>query len=558
MKAPFLCASVVAFAVGALSIHVPAASAAETAPQAPVATNLGATSNPFTIIEPSSPEYAALQRLVADGLVKQHAALLKSGRPLTRYEAAVIAAEAINSAKSLMHDGKNSVVTADDVAALRIVYDDVKDNLSALTARVDADETRLAALETGNAKQVAQNTMNPSPEPTTFRPSFELHGEFRIRPVLTSSDNATAQTTTGLGIPPGVPIIRTGTQGDGTITTGSAGLGGMQSRMRLVGSGHISPNADFIVRLSTEDTGGANNASLVHNDFSFAQYAVPNSPITFYGGKLLYCCGTPWLPDGTGLIADAVPIGLAVKYTEPGDDPHKISAWLSAASLKNAQTDTLGQPFDSLCPTNLTQNIYMGHAEAVVAPSWKIQGQALFMPSQCLSAAPSGGGTLVRTGTVTVGSLTFDHQFSPLFSGTLELLARLGTDPNTGVGWTDAGAWYLGFKYGKFGTPYGSGLDATYIDSGENSIPGNLDSIINGVDGPWNFALPYPNNVHTFDIGYNWFYGDNALVRLEWATASLRHNQAGFVSPTGLPPFTPVLITSDRRDLLILTGTFNF
>jgi hypothetical protein len=521
------------------------------------ARSLSNTANPFVLIDPGTPEYAALQRLVADGLVRKHANLLKSGRPLTRYEAAIIAAEAINNAKTLMRAGNSTQVSPDDVAALRIVYDDVKDNLTALTARVSADETRIAALETAQGKQVAQNTMNPTPEPTTFKPSFELHGEFRIRPVLSSSFTTSATDVNGLAIANGANIIRTGTQGDATLTTGTTATGAMQSRMRLVGAGHIASNADFIVRLSTEDTGGAANASLVHNDFSFVQYAIPNSPVTLYGGKLLYCCGTPWLPDGTGLIADAVPIGMAVKYTA-ANDPMKFSGWLSAGSLKNASSDVLlGPPFNSLCPANLTQNIYAGHVEATVASNWKLQGQALDMPQQCVSAVPSGHGLSVSTADLWLASFTVDHQFSSLFSGTFELLGRLGNDPATGTGWTDNGAWLLGLKYGHF-AEYGSGVDATYIDAGKNSIPGNLDSIINGVDSPWNFALPYPNNVRTIDVGLNYFYGPNALLRLEWATANLRANEAGLISPTGLPPFTPVIVTGDRRNLLILTGTYSF
>jgi hypothetical protein len=529
--------------------------------------SLSNSSNPFVLIDPGTPEYAALQRLVADGLVRKHANLLKSGHSLTRYEAAIIAAEAINNAKRLMRASNSAQLSADDVAALRIVYDDVKDNLTALTARVSADETRIAALETAQGKQLAQATANPSPgaspamapspEATTFKPSFELHGEFRIRPVLSSSVTTSATDLTGVAIPNGTNVIRTGTQGDATLTTGSSAVGAMQSRMRLVGAGHIASNADFIVRLSTEDTGGAANASLVHNDFSFVQYAVPNSPITLYGGKLLYCCGTPWLPDGTGLIADAVPIGMAVKYTA-ANDPMKFSGWLSAGSLKNAESDVLlGPPFDTLCPANLTQNIYAGHVEATLASNWKLQGQALDMPQQCVSAVPSGKGLLVNTADLWLASFTIDHQFSTLFSGTFELLGRLGNDPATGTGWTDNGAWLLGFKYGHFSS-YGSGIDATYIDAGKNSIPGSLDSIINGVDSPWNFALPYPNNVRTFDIGANWFYGPNALVRLEWATANLRANEAGLISPTGAAPFTPVILTGDRRSLLILTGTYSF
>ena len=559
MKLAYLYAPIVALSFGALCL-APPAMAADPAPQAPAAANLAGSSNPFTLVAPSSPEYEALQRLVADGLVHEHAGLIKSGRPLTRYEAAIVAAEAINTARTLMRNGKSAQVTADDVAALRIVYDDVKDNLTALTARISADETRIAALESNRATQVAQNTENPSPEPTTFKPSLEIHGEFRIRPVLTNTESGSAQFTNGVAIPDGTPVIRTGTVGDATINTGSTGLGAMQSRMRLVGSGHVSPNADFIVRLSTEDTGGASNPSLVHNDFSFVQYAVPNSPITFYGGKLLYCCGTPWLPDGTGLIADAVPIGMAVKYTAPASEPHALSAWASVGSLKNAETPTAGPPFDTAasCPTSLTQNVFAAHAEAVVVPTWKLQGQALVLPSQCVSAVPTGTGLVINTANMTLASVTVDHQFTPEFSGTFELLGRFGNDPSTGTGWTDNGAWYLGFKYGKFGQPYGSGVDATYIDAGKNSIPGNLDSIINGVDSPWNFALPYPNNVRTFDLGYNWFYGANALVRLEWASASLRANEAGLLSTAGLPPFTPVVITGDRHNLLILTGTFNF
>lgn len=562
MKLAYLFAPI-AFAFGLLSLAPPAVAddaATQAAPVAtnPVATNLAGSANPFTLIAPTTPEYQALQRLVADGLVHKHAGLLKDGRPLTRYEAAIVAAEAINNARTLMRDGKSAQVTADDVAALRIVYDDVKDNLTALTARINADETRIAALETDRATQVAQN-IAPSPEPTTFKPSFELHGEFRIRPINTQSQSGSAEFTNLTPVPPGTNVIRTGTIGDATVTTGLEGFGEMQSRMRLVGDGHISPNADFIVRLSTEDLSGANNPSLVHNDFSFAQYAVPNTPYTVYGGKLLLCCGTPWLPDGTGLIADAVPIGMAVKYTQPSPDPHQISGWLAFASLKNANTPVLAPPFNVPACNNESQNLFGAHGEAAVAPTWKIQGQLLVLPGQCVSAVPSGDGLLINTATMTLGSLTITHQFTPLLSGTLELLSRWGNDPATKSGWNDNGAWYLGFNYGKYGTSFNSAFDATYIDTGKNSIPGNLDSIINGVDSPWNFQLPYPNNVQTFDLGYNWFYGPDVGVRFEWATANLRMNEAGLIpGALGLPPFTPVIITGDHHSLLILTGTFNF
>lgn len=538
---------VVAFAAGAFFVSSAAFARGGELPAQPrtASQSLAGSQNPFRLIDPGSPEYVALARLTRAGLVKQHAFLIAPGRPLTRYQAALVAAEAINNAKALMHAGESAQLSADDITALQVVYDSVKDDLTTLTARVDADERRIAALE--QSRQEQPTGRRDPPEDAGFKPSFELHGEFRIRPIAALDQSGSGLAPSGTPLAPGTTMVRTGMAGDAAVTAGSTGLGQMQSRLRLVGVGHVNPRADFIVRLSTEDTGGANNASLAHNDFSFVQYHVPNSPLSFYGGKLLYCCGTPWLPDGTGLIADAVPIGVAVKWTHPGENPHGMSAWLSVGSLKNAETAPTQVP----CPPaniGLTQNILAGHAEYAFTPAWSLQGQFIEEPAQCVTAFRNG--QLLSTSTnLQVASFTLSHQFSALFSAVFEGLRRFGTDPNTGTGWTDNNALYLGVRYGKFGQAYASGLDATYIDTGKNSVLGNLDSIVNGVDSPWNFTLPYANNVRTFDLGYSWFFDAQTALRLEYATAMLRAAERDTVGD---------LIQSDRRSFLILTGTFNF
>jgi hypothetical protein len=528
---------------------------ADPAPSVPAAaaTSLANSRNPFALVETNSPEYLALQRLASDGLVIQHANLLKDKHALTRYEAAVIAAEAINNAKAYMRDGKNAQLNADDVAALRIVYDDVKDDLTALTARVSADERRIAALEANRSPQRDQdqpsNQINPSPSPTPFVPSFEIHGEFRIRPVNSFSTVASATTAQGVPVPNGVPLIRTGMSGDAFVTTGSVGGGQFQSRVRLVSDGHVSPNANFIIRLATEDFGGANNVSFLHNDFSFIQYAIPHSGFSFYGGKLLYCCDTPWLPDGTGMIADAVPIGVALKWSQPSDSAHKISAWASVGSLKNAETLPVPPPTCPTLPVGLTQNIFAAHAEGVVFPTTKLQGQWVTENSQCFTAVPTGGPLLNELASIQTGSLTLNQSIGPLLSITLEALGRFGTDPTTRKSWIDNGAYWVGVNYGRFGLPYHVAFDTTYINSGKNSVASNLDSTINGVDSPWNFLLPFPTNVQTFDIGANWFFGQDALMRLEWATANLRDREAATNGD---------IITGFHQNYLIFTGRFTF
>ncbi len=518
------------------------------------ATKLGSSSNPFDMLQPGSPEFSALGRLAKDGLIKEHAIILAKGQPITRYQAAVVAAEAINNAETLIRQGKTSTLSAADVNDLQVVYADFRNDLAALSARVTAVEKAQAEMheEMTSLRSSVQSAAAPGSTSVAAGgkpPSFEIHGEFRVRPVQALNQSASGIVGfAGPGLPAGTTMTRTGTSGDAVgIGLGDNGFGGLNSRMRLVGLGHIGDTGTFIVRLSTEDTGGGNNASLVHNDFSFFEYAVPKMPWTFYGGKLLYCCNTPWLPDGTGLIADAVPIGVAAKWTDPSKSPTKLSAWASAGSLKNAQT---GQTFIPSSPNNIgfTQNIWMGHVEGNVGPMTKLQAQMLGTPAQTVTEFRNGA---LRTNlaNITLGSITATHQFTPMLSASVEGAARFGNNPTTGGRWDDNGAIYAAVNYGPSGQQWRGNGRLLYAGTGKNSLINGLDSILNGVDGLWNFQLPYATNVRVWEAGYSWFFAPTGHIDLNYGHSSL-----------GVPEFTAEgnSLTRDDRNLFVLQTVFGF
>ncbi|HEV2037827.1 MAG TPA: hypothetical protein VGQ96_04395 [Candidatus Eremiobacteraceae bacterium] len=515
--------------------------------------SLAKSKNPFELLSPDSPEIAALKVLAKDGFITQNAQPLADGKPIMRYQAAMMAAEAITTAETMVHQGKVVAINKMDVAALQQTFESFKADLSTLKGRVDTLDTRVAAVEQSQASmheemtKLDQTVAAVVPEKT--KAGFELHGEFRVRPVNSFSQSSAGTDVTGAPLAKSTFVSTSGFNG-ATVPIGNNGFGQMEARLRLIGTGTISDTAKFIIRLSTEENAGANNGlgSWVHNDFDFFEYNLPQSSWNFYGGKLLYCCNTPWLPDGSGLIADAVPIGVAAKWTSMNK---RWSAWGSAGSVKNAETTpTQLQPNGP----GLTQNVTAFHLESHVG-SVLLAYQYLGLNSQAVTnfivpagSPPTSGSTVTAFGPVTVGSLFINGNITPQFNAQAEFLLRYGNDPTTRKGYADPSAWLVDLAYGSSALWHSQGT-ARYVRTGKNSVLNGF-SIINSVDSMWNAQfLPNATNVQLYELGYFYQFDKNGNLGLQYGHSSLATSQPGTNGST---------LTSDGRNLFTVTTRFGF
>ncbi|MDQ6766227.1 MAG: hypothetical protein M3Z41_00210 [Candidatus Eremiobacteraeota bacterium] len=566
MKRLTLIATVFAFAAAiVLGVAMPALAAdqplAATTTNASVAAagggadriSLANSKNPFELLSPDSAEIVALKVLAKDGFITQNAQPLADGKPIMRYQAAMMAAEAITTAETMVHQGKVVAISKMDVAALQQTFESFKADLSTLKGRVDTLDTRVAAVEKSQASmheemtKLDQTVAAVVPEKT--KAGFELHGEFRVRPVNSFMQSSAGTDVTGAPLAKGSFVPTAGFNG-ATVPIGNNGFGQMQARLRLVGTGTISDTAKFIIRLSTEENAGANNGlgSWVHNDFDFFEYNLPQSSWNFYGGKLLYCCNTPWLPDGSGLIADAVPIGVAAKWTSMNK---RWSAWGSAGSVKNAETAPT-----ALSPTGpgLTQNVTAFHLESHVG-TVLLAYQYLGLNSQQITnfivpagMPPTAGSPVTAFGPVTVGSLFINGNITPQLNAQAEFLLRYGNDPTTRKGYADPSAWLVDLAYGSTALWHSQGT-ARYVRTGKNSVLNGF-SIINSVDSMWNAQfLPNATNVQLYELGYFYQFDKNGNLGLQYGHSSLASSQPGTNGST---------LTSDNRNLFTVTTRFGF
>src|SRR3984893_770430 len=85
--------------------------------------SLAHSKNPFELLSPDSPEIVALQLLAKDGFITQNAQPLAEGKPIMRYQAAIIAAEAITTAETMMHQGNVVAMKKEDVVALQQTFE---------------------------------------------------------------------------------------------------------------------------------------------------------------------------------------------------------------------------------------------------------------------------------------------------------------------------------------------------------------------------------------------------------------------------------------------------
>lgn len=512
--------------------------------------SLANSKNPFEMLSPDSPEISALSLLAQDGFITENLSALADKKPMTRYKAAIIAAEAITNAETMIHNGKLAAISSQDQAALQQTFESFKSDLATLKGRVDTLDTRVSTLEQSQTSM--HNEMTQLNEtvagviPKITKPGFELHGEFRVRPVNGFSQTASGVNPVGAPLPAGSTFTRTGAVGDlgAMIPIGDNGFGQMEARLRLVGTGHIGDNATYIIRLSTEENGGANNGlgSWVHNDFDFFDYNVPKTSWEFYGGKLLYCCNTPWLPNGSGLVADAVPIGMAVKWTSPN---RHISAWGSAGSVKNAQTSPT---FISKPPNNIgfTQNVSAFHVEGNLG-TILVAYNYMALNSQPMTNFV-GGVPVLGLGPVSVGSFYATGHISPMLSAQAEYLSRYGNDSSTKKTWTDSGAFLFDLNLGGTGQYQSSGR-FRYVTTGQNSVISGY-SIINSVDSMWNGQfLPTATNVRLYELGYSYRFDKNGHLDLDYGNSSLGTNLTGIDGST---------LRKDDRHLFVVTSGFNF
>src|ERR1700730_15163882 len=85
--------------------------------------SLAHSKNPFEMLSPDSPEIVALNLLAKDGFITQNAQPLADGKPIMRYQAAIIAAEAITNAETMMHQGNVVAMKKEDVVALQQTFE---------------------------------------------------------------------------------------------------------------------------------------------------------------------------------------------------------------------------------------------------------------------------------------------------------------------------------------------------------------------------------------------------------------------------------------------------
>jgi len=514
--------------------------------------SLAHSKNPFELLSPDSPEIVALNVLAKDGFITQNTQPLADGKPIMRYQAAIIAAEAITNAETMLHEGKMVAIKQEDVAALQETFDSFKADLSTLKGRVDTLDTRVAAVEKNQASmhdemtKLDQTVAAVVPEKT--KAGFELHGEFRVRPVNSFNQSSAGTSITGAQLPKSSFVPTSGFNG-AAVPIGNNGFGQMEARLRLVGTGNISDTAKFIIRLSTEENAGANNGlgSWVHNDFDFFEYNLPHTDWNFYGGKLLYCCNTPWLPDGSGLIADAVPIGVAAKWTSMNK---RWSAWGSAGSVKNAETTPTQLPSGP----GLTQNVTAFHIEAN-AGNVLFAYQYLGLNSQDITnfiipagSPPTAGAPVTAFGPVTVGSIFINGNIGSQLNAQGEFLLRYGNDPTTRKGYEDPSAYLVDLAYGGTALWHSKGT-ARYVRTGKNSVINGV-SIINSVDSMWNAQfLPNATNVQLYELGYFYQFDNNGNLGLQYGHSNLATSQPGTNGST---------LTSDSRNLFVVTTRFGF
>jgi hypothetical protein len=526
-----------------------AIAAAQSSAAAVTRTSLASSKNPFEMLSPDSAELQALNRLAKDGFIKDHLRALAGGRSITRYQATVIAAEAISNAEAMIHDGKMVAdINPKDLQDLQQTFETFKNDLTTLKGRVDTLDTRVTAVEqsqtTMHNEMVKLDQSIAGVTTTNAKPGFELHGEFRVRPVNALRQEASGTNDIGTPLPPGATVTRTGVVADGAaVPIGSNGFGQQQARLRLIGTGNIGDTAKYIIRLSTEEQGGANNGlgSFIHNDFDFFEYTIPKTKWTFYGGKLLYCCNTPWLPNGSGLVADAVPIGMAAKWTS--NDNH-WSAWGSVGSVKNAETSPT--IFGTGNGTGLTQNVSALQVGANLGPSTYASYQYLGLNSQPATNFINGA-PVSALGAVTVNSLFLGHHFTPMLYAQAEGLVRLGNDPTTRTSWRDNGAFLLDVNLGAAGL-YKSTGTARFVTTGKNSVISGY-SIINSVDSIWNGQLPYATNVRLFELGYTYQFDKNGHLDLQYGHSGLGQSERGVDGN---------ILTKDDRNLFVIQTGFNF
>jgi hypothetical protein len=526
-----------------------AVAAAQSSSTGMTRTSLAGNKNPFEMLSPDSAELQALNRLAKDGFVKDHLGALNGGKSITRYQATVIAAEAISNAEAMIHDGKMVAdINPKDLADLQQTFESFKNDLTTLKGRVDTLDTRVTAVEQSQTsmhnEMVKLDQSIAGVTASNAKPGFELHGEFRVRPVNALQQEASGTNDIGTPLPPGATVTRTGVVADAAaVPIGSNGFGQQQARLRLIGTGNIGDTAKYIIRLSTEEQGGANNGlgSFVHNDFDFFEYTVPKTKWTFYGGKLLYCCNTPWLPNGSGLVADAVPIGMAAKWTS--NDTH-WSAWGSVGSVKNAETSPT--IFGTGNGIGLTQNVSAFEIGANLGPSTYASYQYLGLNSQPATNFINGV-PVSALGAVTVNSLFLGHHFTPMLYAQAEGLVRLGNDPTTKTSWNDNGAFLFDVNLGAGGL-YKSTGTARFVTTGKNSVISGY-SIINSVDSIWNGQLPYATNVRLFELGYTYQFDKNGHLDLQYGHSGLGKSEQGVDGN---------ILTKDDRNLFVIQTGFNF
>lgn len=513
--------------------------------------SLANAKDPFDVLAPGSPEMAPLYMLARDGFVKNNLSVLDGHTSLTRYQASLIAAEAITNAETMLHDAKpGTTLNPRDLAALQQTFENFKDLLAAQGDRVDG-LAGVVAQQPVTTSDAQTSAAAPDPPDENHPPAFELHGEFRVRPVNAYSQNAAGTSPGGVALPAGTTFVRTGAVGDnGTaVPIGDIGFGQEQARLRLVGTGHIGDNATFIVRLSAEENAGDTGSPVaggalgawVHNDFDFFDYNVPKTGLDVFGGKLLYCCNTPWLPDGSGLIADAVPIGVAAKWTSPGG---RFSAWGSVGSLKNAETAPTQVPPNGV---GLTQNITAFHVGGSFG-MLSVGGQYFALNSQAVTNFVNGK-PVFALGPVSVGSLWLGFTPARMLSGQLEVLNRFGNDPTTGKGWDGPTAFLFDLNFGG-GNQYQSAGRFRFASTGKNSALTGLDPIINGVDSMWNAQfLNRSTNLQLFEVGYSYHFDKNGHLDLDYGNAQLGSAETGFDGSR---------LTKDQHSLFVVTTGFNF
>jgi hypothetical protein len=304
----------------------PATTASETSPVAPDANNDVAQAGPLSDVPLNSWAYDAVNQLAKDGIIKGYPdGTFKGKRPMTRYEAAVLAYRAVDMLEAQITAGK-AVEKADMDAANKLMAA-FGNELKAVERHVDALQKQADTLGTTvdaqGKKLDATTALGAATAATVRRAQFHMSTIFRsfaFGQNVTANAGPLPETFNGVvygpgaALPTGIGTAPTGTGVAGSATTtggvvapGAGAVGGLQ----------WGPNPTYNGNPNSATTGPYNHGlgyegitiSLSGNPDDRSQYLVSLHQTDRYSAANFYPAQTPGVCQAAtiGIGAAAAP-----------------------------------------------------------------------------------------------------------------------------------------------------------------------------------------------------------------------------------------------------------